>query len=73
MELDRAANFGRAREMLHRLHRHIIAETHLIPLWEVDDFLVVRKTVRGVPADPIVTYDGITQWTVQPWYSRQQP
>ena len=54
--------------LLHDLHRDMAAEAQVIPLWEVDEYLIVRKTVRGVPEAPISTYDGIEQWIVQPWY-----
>ncbi len=68
LELDGVSDWARAEGLLHALHRDLLAEVQLIPLWETDEYLLVRKTVRGVPEAPISTYDGIEQWVVQPWY-----
>jgi len=68
VELEAVSDWGRAEGLLHDLHRDLIAQAQVIPLWEVDQYFVIRKTVRGVPEAPISTYDGIEQWVVQPWY-----
>jgi len=73
VELERAANWERTRELLYRLHRHLVAESHLIPLWEVDQYQVARKTIRGIPIEPMTAYDRVEQWTIGPWYSRTEP
>lgn len=71
VELDRVSDWSRAENLLHGLHRDMAAEAQVIPLFEVDEYLIVRKTVRGVPEAPISTYDGIEQWVVQPWYPKK--
>lgn len=70
LELDQAGDFGTAELLLHRIHRQLWAEMPLIPLWELSQVMVVRKTIRGLPARPFVTYDNIEQWKVDPWYRR---
>ncbi len=70
VELDRVANWSLAETLLHELQQSIAAEMLMIPLWEVDEYFIVRKTVRGIPEEPISTYDKIEQWVVQPWYPR---
>jgi len=70
VELDRISNWQRAETLMHDIHRDLIAEMQLIPLWEIDQFRIVRKTLRDVPENPISTYDGVEQWIVQPWYEK---
>ena len=42
--------------------RQFWAEVHLIPLWEVDDVMVYRKNVRGVPDRPVEPYQRVERW-----------
>lgn len=68
--LEQAGDMTSAREILNRLHKHIWAEVHLIPLWELNPVMVVRKTVKGIPQGSLDMYQGIEGWHVQPWYPR---
>lgn len=71
--LEAAGDWTSAERILHEMHRQLWAEVTLIPLWELDDFLVVRSTVRDVPSRPMTTYQGIERWIVQPWYPKEAP
>lgn len=73
LDLDRAGDWGTAGRLLHRLHKQFWAEVHLIPLWEIDDVLVYRKNVRGVPERPMNAYQRIEHWKVEPWFPREPP
>ncbi|MBS0266184.1 MAG: hypothetical protein JSS02_29915 [Planctomycetes bacterium] len=73
LELDRVGDFSSATELLHHFHELFWAEVHLIPLWEIDDLLVYRKQIRGVPERPVSTYQKIERWKVEPWYPRESP
>jgi ABC-type transport system substrate-binding protein len=73
LELDRVGDLSSATELLHLFHELFWAEVHLIPLWELDDVLVYRKHVRGVPDRPVSTYQKIERWKVEPWFSREAP
>lgn len=70
LELDRIGDWRSAEELLHKLHRQLWAEVHLIPLWELDTHFVVRKNIRNVPERPLLPYQAIERWKVEPWYSR---
>jgi hypothetical protein len=70
LQLDQSEDWSAAQEQLHGLHRQLWAEVFLIPLWELNDVMIARKQVRGVPERPLCTYDGIERWTVEPWYPR---
>jgi hypothetical protein len=67
--LDRAGDWATAEQTLHRLHRQLWADVHLIPLWELSETMVWRKHVRGIPPQPVETYQQMEGWNVEPWYS----
>jgi tetratricopeptide (TPR) repeat protein len=68
VELDNAVNWQTAISVLRRLQRSLVEDVKLIPLWEVDDFLVIRKNIRGFPERPTQTYQNIERCIVRPWY-----
>jgi hypothetical protein len=73
VQLDRTTDQSRAVEALQTLHRHLTDDTAFAPLWEVDEFLVLRKTVQGFRPKPIHCYDDIDRWTIDPWYTTEFP
>ncbi|MGE5193926.1 MAG: ABC transporter substrate-binding protein [Deltaproteobacteria bacterium] len=73
LDLDRVGDWERAERLLHRLHKQFWAEVHLIPLWEIDDVMVYRKNIRGVPERPAGPYQRIERWKIEPWYARESP
>jgi len=68
IELEQAVDFNSSVEMLHRLHFRLNQLVHLIPLWEIDDVIVIRNKIQGFPAGMIHPYQNVEQWIVQPWY-----
>lgn len=66
INLDYASSFQDAQTRLFTIHNHIAAEAFLIPLWEVDDFAVWRKSIIGMPERPLSTYQNIERWIVRP-------
>ena len=68
--LDSAPNWNSATGTLKRLHRMLMDEVQIIPLWEVDDFMVLRKNITGVPKRPMHTYQSIELWRVNSWYPK---
>ena len=73
LELDRVGDGKTAEDLLRRLHEQFWAEVHLIPLWEIDNIMIYRKTIRGVPDRPVTSYQKIENWRVEPWFSRESP
>lgn len=64
--LDYASSFLDAQQRLFTLHNHIAEEAFLIPLWEVDQFAAVRKSVVGVVPRPMSTYQNVERWIIRP-------
>jgi hypothetical protein len=73
LDLDRVGDWDSAERLLHRLHKQFWAEVHLIPLWEIDDVMVYRHIVRGIPERPVGLYQRIGQWKIEPWFAREPP
>ena len=65
IDLDRSENFQVAVTVLQRLHRHIQEQVLMIPLWEVDEVMIVPRNIRGYPLTPLSPYHGVERWTVQ--------
>jgi ABC-type transport system substrate-binding protein len=68
IDLDRTADWTTTVQTLHELHRQLADTVQLIPLWEVDDALVFRKTIRGIPDLPLHAYQDLELWISEPWY-----
>ena len=66
INLDYASSFQDAQTRLFTIHNHISAEAFLIPLWEVDDFAVWRKSIIGMSERPLSTYQNVERWIVRP-------
>jgi MarR-like DNA-binding transcriptional regulator SgrR of sgrS sRNA len=69
LELDRAPDWKSAVNRVQTLHAHLYAEVAYIPLWEVDNVIVLRKNVHDFPAFKFVNpYQDADRWIVQSWY-----
>ncbi|MBX3443605.1 MAG: hypothetical protein KF774_14455 [Planctomyces sp.] len=71
--LDRTSDWNRAVDQLQTLHRQLWADVRFIPLWEVDGYLLYRKQVRGVPTNPLHSYDRLDRWHLEAWYAADAP
>ena len=70
MELDTVGDSATALSLLHELHRQLWTEAYLIPLWELQPHLVVRRHVRALPGAPMMVYQSIDRWQMDAWYAR---
>ncbi len=66
INLDYATSFLDAQQRLHTIHRHMAAQAFLIPLWEIDDFMVFRNNVKNFQGHPLDVYHGAERWVVTP-------
>ncbi len=73
IEVDEAGDWTTADRLLRHLHRDLWSEVHLIPLWEVSEFMLSRKHLRGIPGRPMFPYQDIERWQVQPWFPKDTP
>jgi ABC-type transport system substrate-binding protein len=73
VQLDRTSDQALAVELLQKLHHHLAESMTYVPLWEVDRFLVFRKTIQGFPQHPMHCYDEVDHWVLEPWYRTELP
>ena len=66
INLDRAENFQLALKVLQRLHRNIQEQVLVLPLWEVDEVMVLPRNIEGFPQKPLSPYQGLERWVIQP-------
>ncbi len=66
VNLDYSASFVDAQDRLFTIHRHMSAEAFIIPLWEVDEFAVWKKSTLGIPDNPMSPYQNVERWIVRP-------
>ncbi|MCA9060839.1 MAG: hypothetical protein KDA85_20140, partial [Planctomycetaceae bacterium] len=66
INLDFSSSFVEAQSRLSTSHRHIAAQAFLIPLWEVDEYAAFQKSVGGVPAKLMSTYQDVERWVIRP-------
>ncbi len=66
VNLDYSASFTDAQDRLFTIHRHMAAQAFIIPLWEVDEFAVWKKSTVGIPERPMSPYQNVERWIVRP-------
>jgi tetratricopeptide (TPR) repeat protein len=67
---DEAGDWPAAERELKQLHKDLWSEVYLIPLWEVSEFMAVRRNVRGLATRPMFAYQDVERWQVQPWFPK---
>jgi len=73
VELDRTSDQSRAISALQALHGHMWRDATVVPLWEVDKFMIIRKNIEGFPPRPLHCYDGVDRWMIDAWYQTELP
>jgi tetratricopeptide (TPR) repeat protein len=71
IELEQSVDFNSSVRMLRGLHFRLNELVHIIPLWEVDDVIVIRKNIQGFPQRLVDPYHNVEKWKVAPWYSTE--
>ncbi|MCA9062048.1 MAG: hypothetical protein KDA96_03290 [Planctomycetaceae bacterium] len=66
INLDFASSFVEAQTRLGIAHRHVAAQAFLIPLWEIDEYAAVQKSVNGLPPHMMSTYHDVERWAIRP-------
>ncbi|WP_437204376.1 ABC transporter substrate-binding protein [Planctomicrobium sp. SH664] len=81
VQLDRTSDQSRAVNALQTLHRHLWDDTAYVPLWEIEQYFVLRKNIQrfpqgtppGIRQGMVHCYDEIDHWTIDPWYQTELP
>lgn len=70
IELEQSVDFRGSVLELRELHRRLNELVHLIPLWEVDDVIVIRRNIQGFPQQIVEPYQNVERWFVGPWFPK---
>ncbi len=74
LDLDGAPDWKSVVNRLQTLQSHLYAEVAYIPLFEVDNTIVLRKNVHDFPAYKFVNcYQDVERWIVQSWIPEDEP
>jgi hypothetical protein len=73
IRLDLAGDWNTASSTIKRVHLKLWGEVMFLPLWEVDEYVVYRKNIRGVPRQPVHCYEDVDRWVVEAWYPEDEP
>jgi hypothetical protein len=73
MELEHATDWSAAMRVLHRLQADLVIDAWWIPLWEIDEFCLVRRNISGLPERLVGPYQEVERWIVQSWYPTEAP
>ncbi|MBI1311789.1 hypothetical protein GC176_10900 [bacterium] len=68
IELEQSVDFNGSVAKLKELHFRLRELALVIPLWEIDDVIVIRKNIQGFSQRPTQPYQNVERWTVQPFY-----
>ncbi len=68
IELEQAPDINASIDMLRRLHFRLNEFQLCVPLWEIDDVMVIRKNILGVPPGALHPFHNLERWIVQPWF-----
>ncbi len=72
IELEQSVDFNSSVEKLQSLHFRLRELVHVLPLWEIDDVIVIRKNIQGFPVGLTQPYQNVERWTVQPFYPQDE-
>jgi len=72
IELEQSVDFNSSVEKLQSLHFRLRELALVIPLWEIDDVIVIRKNIQGFPPGLMQPYQNVERWTVQPFYPQDE-
>lgn len=64
LDLERASDAATAQSILIDLHHLLYADARMAPLFEVDQFLVSRGAIRGMPEQPVAVYQHAERWSL---------
>ena len=73
LELERVNDWASATSLLHRIEAELLVESRYIPLWEVDEFFVIRRHLTGLPSRLMHPFQDVERWTLQSWYPQENP
>ena len=69
LQLEHAADWDSARQILLTIDRECRDELPIIPLWQLREHFAYRKHLKGPPEVVDTLYQGIESWEIEPWFA----
>lgn len=60
--MKRMRDFDRVRQAARQLHRQLIKDVPVIPLWQLDPFHAFTAAVKTAPYDPLLVFTDAEEW-----------
>jgi ABC-type transport system substrate-binding protein len=73
VRLEAAVDWKSAREALQRVHRIAADDVAIIPLWQLGEHFAHRTGVLGIPERPVLLYQDVDHWQVEPYLPPAKP
>jgi peptide/nickel transport system substrate-binding protein len=70
LQLERAAEFSTARNLVRQIDREARDELPSLPLWQLQDHYAWRTRLKGPPETTESLYQGIENWEIAPWIAK---
>lgn len=73
LDLERSSDAATTQAILLDLHRLLAADVRCIPLFEIDQFIVSRGVIGGLPRRPVAVYQHAEHWRLPQDYPESAP
>ncbi len=61
-DLNKSTTREEAIAALHEIDRHVAASLAVIPLWQINEYAAIHRSLEGIPERPVSLYQNIRQW-----------
>ena len=72
-KLGYSDSWQNAGKTLRRIHRQVVNDVTIIPLWQIKEHYAYRDNLNGMGRNPVHLYQHVHQWKIEPRTDQQQP
>ena len=63
-KLGYSDSWQRAARILRNIHRQVVNDVSIIPLWQIKEHFAYRQTVSGIGRNPVHLYENVAHWRI---------
>ena len=71
-KLGYSDSWQNAGKTLRRIHRQVVNDVTIIPLWQIKEHYAYRDNLKGMGRNPVHLYQHVHQWKIEPRKTDQQ-
>lgn len=72
-ELEQTIDWPQAQRLLQQIQKEFLLEARWLPLWELEEYVILRRRINGTVNRPLHPYHDCERWTLQAWYPTETP